>query len=351
VNCDSGETIQAALDTLGPVGPHTITVTGTCRENIGIYASTGITIEAPPGQTATIINARPQPRVVIYVASSRAVVFRRLNIQAGSIGMLVDQASEVTIEDCTFENTSRGILLFQGSSIISYGTLVFRNHAGAGMELDEGSVAVFGNATFENNRIGISLGNGSGGTIGKIVIRGGRVGLSLRTGAVANISEMTIEDNEYGVVVGASTANFGDMVIQGNSVAGVYIAENSSVTFSGQTFIRNNGSAGANPMERSGIRVSRSSLTFVNGPEISNNTGPGILVDTKSDVTLTGASIHNNTEEGLRVLRMSVVWFPGVPTIAGNGGASISCDRSSFVFGDLTSIGKTDCKNIEGSKK
>src|SRR5262252_9022299 len=64
VDC-SGQTpgafssLQAALDSLDVTGPHFISVTGTCTENVNIFNRQRISIFAASGQTATINAANP----------------------------------------------------------------------------------------------------------------------------------------------------------------------------------------------------------------------------------------------------------------------------------------------------
>jgi hypothetical protein len=58
-------------------------------------------------------------------------------------------------------------------------------------------------------------------------------------------------------------------------------------------------------------------------------------------------TISGNSEEGLHLDRQSVAGFSPPFTIAGNGTASISCDTTSLVFGDLTGVGGISCQRIE----
>jgi hypothetical protein len=115
----------------------------------------------------------------------------------------------------------------------------------------------------------------------------------------------------------------------------------------GPHLIQNNGSATADPTFRGGIRVNRGSLTLQNGVTITGNVGPGIRADFNTGVLVAIVTVSNNSEEGIRVGRQSVSQFLPPVTIAGNGAASVSCDTTSLLFGDLTGIADLDCSRIE----
>jgi hypothetical protein len=67
VGCAGGiggqfSSINDALNSLDQFGPHTITVSGTCTENLFIHDRNGITIIAAAGQSVTVTNgATPRP--------------------------------------------------------------------------------------------------------------------------------------------------------------------------------------------------------------------------------------------------------------------------------------------------
>ncbi len=116
---------------------------------------------------------------------------------------------------------------------------------------------------------------------------------------------------------------------------------------SGPHQIQNNGTATADPTLRGGIRVVRGSLTLNSGVQVSNNVGPGIRADQNTGTSVTNITVSNNSEEGVRVGRQSVSGFFPPLAIVGNPVASISCDTTSLVFGDLTGITGVSCSQIE----
>jgi hypothetical protein len=109
--------------------------------------------------------------------------------------------------------------------------------------------------------------------------------------------------------------------------------------------IRNNS---LNDTLPAGIFVVRNStLRAGNGVEIANNQGPGILAEQGANLGLNNLAINNNMQEGVRLLRMSVGDLLVGNTIAGNGGASITCDSTALVVGDVSGISNINCNRIE----
>src|ERR1035438_136225 len=54
--------INAALNTLSLVGPNTITVSGTCHENVALLQRDRLTIQAEAGHFARLKTQLPRPR-------------------------------------------------------------------------------------------------------------------------------------------------------------------------------------------------------------------------------------------------------------------------------------------------
>lgn len=81
--------ISGALSALDPHGPNTITVSGTCVENIFIDKFERLFIQAAPGQTATITAADPS-RIVFNTFQSTGILLSGLIFQGGSTGVLLN---------------------------------------------------------------------------------------------------------------------------------------------------------------------------------------------------------------------------------------------------------------------
>jgi hypothetical protein len=81
---------------------------------------------------------------------------------------------------------------------------------------------------------------------------------------------------------------------------------------------------------------------------ITGNQGSGISVEQGVDLVLINASVSQNTGDGINVRRISIGDFTtGGNTVTGNGGASVSCDTTSLLVGDLSTFSNVACKQIE----
>ncbi len=68
--------ITAALNAItNNAGPNSITVSGTCTENISIRNQNDLSIQAAPGSTAVITNAANPAQITVQLVGSRLVTF------------------------------------------------------------------------------------------------------------------------------------------------------------------------------------------------------------------------------------------------------------------------------------
>ena len=325
VDCDASGSINAALAPLDLQGPHTITVTGTCVENVGIFDRERVTIQAPEGQTATI---NPGGGVVVLVSRSHNINLNRLVITGGFFGMILEEGSQVVMESTTIANNARaGVTVFAESTLALSSSSVRDNGrngivvvAGSGLELN-------GNVTVESNgQSGVHILDSSwAGIFGNIIQNNGAFGVF-----VFHMANLLLVDN----------------TIVGNGATGVRVSETSHGELRGNT-IRNNGAA--EPSSPGGLMLTEQGEAFIEGGnDISNNTGPGVLVTANSTLSsLGGNTITNNTAGGVSLLRQSLGQFFAADTISGNGGANFACDTTSQAAGDLTGVTKIRCMRIE----
>lgn len=386
--------INAALSALDPHGPNTITVSGTCVENIFIFQHERLVIQAAPGQTATITAADPSA-IVLQTFQSTGILLSGLIFQRGSVGVLLNQGSNVTMSNCTMQqNSSDGLDMQMASTLVmesstmqdnqgngmavvvgsnatlatnpnerirvlrnggdgidvdgsylqvNFGVLDVENNAGAAIAQVGGRMLIFdggvgGGNLFQGNGEGIDIFNaGSAQFFGRNVIRNnGDVGLQVLGSSVLFTGRGTLPDGSL-----RST------IIEGHATVGVNVVRLGELTMSGTHQIQNNGTSVADPTLRGGVRLIRGSLTLSNGVQISNNVGPGIRADQNTGLSVTGITVSNNSEEGVKVGRQSVAGFFPPLAIVGNPMASISCDTNSLIFGNLTGITGIDCNQIE----
>ena len=397
VDC-SGQTpgaftsLQAAINSLDVVGPHSISVTGTCTENVSIFDHQRIIIFTNSGQTATISAADPTA-IVVHIFASRSITLVGLVIQGGETGVLVNQGSDVHIQNSIIQNNSGdGVGVQIGSVLTMETSSTIQNNGGTGLNDNSGSTVTlstlpgqrikilgngndgidmdgsflqvnFGNLDVENNAGAAIFQQGGrllvfGGVDGS-VFQGNGEGIDVfRSGSAQFFGKNMIRNNgEVGLQIVGSSVGLGGRalpdgtvlatVIEGHSVLGVNVVRLGELTMNGQHKVQNNGDPTADSTLRGGIRLIRSSLTLLGGAAINNNTGPGIRADQNSGFSLNNFTVSGNTEQGVLVGRQSVAAFAQPLSIVGNGAASVACDTTSLVFGDLTGVTNLDCSRIE----
>jgi hypothetical protein len=400
VGCPGGlvgqfTTINDALNSLDQFGPHSIVVSGTCTENLFVHDRNGITIFAASGQTATVANATNPPNLVIQFYRARRMLLIGLTVQGGSGGILVNEDSDVQIQNCTVQgnagdgfvvqdgasvgiensifqnNTGNGIVAganatltlatspqqriqirnngFAGINVdgsflqINFGTVTSENNGGPGMVATGGRLLIFGDSPtsngnlFQNNHDGVDIFNGATALFyGQNIVRNnGQVGLQV--------------DGSTADFLGGSLPNGtpDGIDIAGHSLLGVNVTGSSEVSFSGAHKVHYNGSRG-DPDFLSGARVSRSSMTLDGNTHVDHNVGPGVLADFKSGLAiLAPVSVLGNGGGGVRLLHLSA---GDVTAGLSTSIQSISCDDTSILFGNFQGI-HTDCKNEDLSSQ
>src|SRR5882724_1225315 len=94
VNCDNKETIHKAVKLLAntnPQGPNTITVAGSCRENIVIQSMDRLTLITKKGASITDRSNGTLP--VVDIEDSQRVTLQGFTINGGDRGIVCNTAS------------------------------------------------------------------------------------------------------------------------------------------------------------------------------------------------------------------------------------------------------------------
>ena len=403
VICPSGgpgaySSINAALSTLDLQGPHTITVSGTCHENVAVTERDRLTIQAVAGQYATIENAAAPAATTLYIAGSHNIFLDHLIIGGGAPAMYVSASSgDIHMQNCTVQNSLNDGLDIDMESMLLIENSTIKNNSGAGIFISNQSQLTMG--TYPTQRVLITgngfggLGNGTDGlnidgsnvqvnfgvlTVdgnqgagismegGRLQLYGGEAdspgviqnnhtGLRINDAASATLwSAFQIHNNgSTGISVnGASSITFYSTIdskgkdavttIDGHSTVGLTVSQSSSAQLYGAHVIRNNGSANAG--SGGGVSLERASLTIGGGTSVSSNVGTGILGDANSSLVLgPTTSVTNNSSTGIRLRHVSLVGLTAPVTIQGNGGANIACDSTSLAYGQLAGITGVQC--------
>jgi len=337
-------TINAALSVLPTTGFHSITVTGSCDEVVGLNTRDNITIQAPEGQTATIVPPAedpPQP-FAVRVTRSRGVVLRRLNVR----GLQIRDTSEATLDTLTTEGAQGiGLNVTSNCIVAVNGTFISRQNNNNGVAVsNDSTVDFFGPVTVENNGArGMNIGPASKVIMGRgdgtspVLISGNQgSGLSVGGNSVVFLNGgITIENNGNVAGVNASVLGIGSGQTQNifrNNGFGINADLNAVVTLNGNNLIQNNGSTG--------IQITRSSTLSMSGQAtIEGHTTMGINIVFQGVVTIGGMhKIRDNgfggnipaAASGIRVAN-SMLSLTGPVEVTGNGGPGILTELGALV--------------------
>jgi len=371
-------TITAALNAItNNEGPNSISVSGTCTENVFIFNQNNLYIHNAPGSTAVITNAASPAQSTVQLFGSRLVTFDGLSIQGGNPGLFVNQGSDLQMFNSVLEkNAGSGAIVLIESDLNLGVSCVIRNNGSSGLVVGDSSVAVIisptqilnnngdGATAFSNGYIKFQTtgghiieGNACHGVaadtdghvylqsfdLPTVVRNNGCDGLAFLRGSTGRFDGQNKIDSNgaVGVRVESSTVTvFGSTTITGHSSAGVDVSRGGEFSFFGTHQITNNG----NPTDGAGIRVERSSLNLQDGATVSNNVGPGISGDAHSGIVLgPTASVTNNSSTGIRLRHQSLVGLTAPVTIQSNGGGNIACDSTSLAYGQLAGITGVQC--------
>jgi len=221
--------ITAALQQAPLVGS-TLLVTGTCSETVNVYGMIGLNLGAPYGETATVNGA-------LAISNSQNVFLYGLHVTNSPVdGITVSDSTAVLLEACTASgNTLNGLRVQNMSDVQVIGTGgAFNNNASSGIWANVGSVLWLNNwagpVDVSNNTLdGIECEQSTCGVLGNATFtNNGISGVDLVAGSKMEFA-----------------AYYGPNLIQGNKSGGVTARERSRISiFTPQTTIRGNGPVG-----------------------------------------------------------------------------------------------------------
>ena len=345
--------ITAALASLPAAGPNSISVVGTCHENVVFFGRSDLTIFGNP--TATVVPGNANGHLLAINSSTR-IGIQNLTFNGGR-GIIVDENSKVDFDTITVQN-STGIGLTSIDSQVHLANSTVQNSTRSGISVGGGTFYVdsdvTGTSVTGNGRNGIVvltghliLNGGDGVTPGteNVFSNNGLIGVAVENSAEADIGGDNRINNNHGafglLVIHTSSVFMSDGTINGNTGMGVHCGETSHCEFAGTTKVDSNGNGGI-------AIVDHSDAYLDGGIDVSGNTHNGVYVDLSSVYnSLGGNTINNNTGDGVLLEAMAVAHYTGNDTMTGNTVSPLECDSTSLVVGDVTSLGKIKCKNIQ----
>jgi hypothetical protein len=173
VNCNGAgalSTINGALKLLNPVGPNTVIVSGSCKENIVIQGFDRLTLIANPG--ASITDASNGNNFVILVSDSQRITIQGFTVNGRLAGIRCDSYSLCrfsgnTIQGSTgdgvevarsraefsgdiMQNNGRGLLVTQGGEVFT-SQVTIRGSGAAGVRLIDASFLIAAGTVVQNS--------------------------------------------------------------------------------------------------------------------------------------------------------------------------------------------------------
>ena len=243
VNCDRKETIHKAVKLLAdsnPQGPNTISVSGSCRENISIQSMDRLTLITKKG--ASITDRSNGSSVVVAILDSHSVTVQGFTINGGFVGVGCYSASVCYLTGTTVQGTAGVGVGVGGGSHAFFESNVIQNSGGVGATIEDGSRMFSSNDVFQGNAAqGITVGgaayfvatnssflnNGAGILVSAstLLLHGGTISGSIGNG-------MTL--------LGGSTAVFRDgATVIDNGADGVHLEDASFAGFQSATVTGN----------------------------------------------------------------------------------------------------------------
>jgi hypothetical protein len=349
VGANTYMSIRAALAALGQTGPGTITVTGTCPENVSINNARSITIVAGPSGAAIV---GPLDTNAVDISLSQDINLVNLDISGtfsttgngGGGGVVITEASDVHIVGCNIhDNQAVGVNADTGSIVFLRGTTIQNNTPNDGLDLYDNSTADVAGTTIQNN--------GSSGAIGGIgvFVTGSSTILFRQTNFILNNADIGIQAVNLSHVRFQSGVLGRFTTVQGHNAYGIVVTKQSHLQINGASpqVIMGNGSACPLDPTCGGIFAWGNSTVHVNSGTITGNHGSGISAQQGTNIRLSGATVSNNTGDGVHIQWISTGDFISGNSITGNGGASVFCDRKSLALGDLSTFSKVKCEDVE----
>jgi Right handed beta helix region len=155
VGCVGGSgtysTIAAALAAIGQTGPSTITITGTCTENVSLSSARSLTFIAGTGGAKI---AAPTGKDVFDISVSQNIILQNLEIYGSTgFGVLIAEDSDAHINSCNIHNNAGGgVYVRQNSTLFLLSTTIQDNTPGDGLDVAANSLAsTAGNTTIQDN--------------------------------------------------------------------------------------------------------------------------------------------------------------------------------------------------------
>ncbi len=233
VDCNDGESINRVITRSNLAQRLTISVTGTCVENVVIDRD-HVRLNATP--RASIVAARsedPFPSAVAVLGATNVTIQGFASISGGFFAVLISNGSQADVRNNTLHAANQGLGIWGNSSAVVEDNWIHDNSTGI-LVIQSSSVVARRNR-IDSNIDGVRVFDSSHGEFSDNEVGGNRArGVEANQGSSIRLSGDTITGNGTGVSVRwNSFALFWNDVttIRDNSNYGIRCALNSSMNF------------------------------------------------------------------------------------------------------------------------
>jgi nitrous oxidase accessory protein NosD len=226
VNCDKGDKLQTTINSLGPQGPNTVLVSGTCNQPVTIQSFDRLTLQANPG--ARINASTTDVTDAIDIVDSNRVAVNGFTISGGNVGVFCGRHSTCALNGNTVQFTIfAGVAAYEASSLTSDNDVIQNNQFDGVLVQFDSYFETDGGTVIQNNaNEGIALAlNSSARIISAKILNNAGNGVRVYQNSSARIG-----------FVGGTPSN----VITGNGGNGVFIGDLSFVQFTPENNITGN---------------------------------------------------------------------------------------------------------------
>lgn len=335
VNCTQGQSLNLTLATLIKFLPATVTVKGTCTENVLIDGFENLTLAGAPGATIQQPNTTPPtgPTYVLSIKASRNVTVSGLAVHSlpsvfSTIG-IGGGSNQVRLQDVATDG-SWGIVVYEASQVWLVRATV---------NITSGYAAI---SAFDKSDVHIV-----DGLIERPANSNFNAGILASSGHVT-MQGMTIRDMQQSINIDSGgdvdlvsfdpTAAGIDVIVDnpsGTNFNGVLVSDSSSLNLGSAKLRINNAGQPYGGNSGAVFLSSGSTLNANDNLVVTNSRGQGVIVSNNSHARLAGSSITGGAHGGLVVMNLStagVEIFSSPTTISGNG-TDVFCDSKSRITG------------------
>ncbi len=353
VDCNAGQSLNKALSKLDRNTPNTVTVNGTCTEYVRITGFDRLTLKALPGAALHQPTVGPGtlPLSLLLIESSQSVTVDGFSVQADvttvpAIG-IGHGSSDIRLRNLTIQGGTEGIIIFEASQVsIAHVTARDPGYSPLGVyDLSDVHVerSLFEDSTGVAWHAGMDVGS-SHVTMYGTIIRNMQVGMNVYGGGIIDLVDFNTYFPLGGptdvVIENPARTNFYGVSLAGGASVNVSSAK-LRITNPGQTWGGNTG----------GVLVSNSS-SFNAGANlvVSGSQGHGVFVTNNSHADLDGSIITGSQHGGLVVVNQSstAVGSSHPPTVISGNATDLFCDARSLTTGgaNIGNATSVQCDNL-----